>query len=495
MKIMNIFKRFFVAQGASIDAIWLTIVRVVTMVLGLICIKIISVYFSLGEYSIYAQATLIISTACSFSILGLTDAVNYFYNSISCKDISKDQYITTIFGIQTIIGIITGLLIIIGSKFLTDYFNSPKLMMAIGWIAFQPLLQNYIAMLQVLYISVGRAKSIAFINLTLSFIRLGIFSFATFWIENIVTILALTLVCDMFQVVYFLYDLSKHGIIIKINAFCNKICWPILCYAVPMAAFVIINSLLRDTDKWVIGYFASNDDLAIYTNCSRVLPFDILTTSFITVLVPTITKYITGHKNKVQLIIGDYLNIGLFLTSILAGIAIWLSKDLLLCLYDEKYLPGIGVFIIFLFVDLIRFANLTIIYSASGNAKKLLNIVVLSFILNLVGAIVLYHIFGLLGPAIATLVTTFISYLLYIKGGSKIIQTSILGLIDFKKFIIIMFEVCLIGYCAKFIGDEFLNGINNVERFLVLYSLSVLILLVANFKPIYSLIKSINHVR
>ena len=477
------------AKGTTVDALWLTMVRLITMVVGLVCIKIISVYFSLEEYGLYAQSILIVSTTCSFSILGMTDAINYFYNRQINQSQPKEQYLATIFGLQTIIGTLAGFLILFGAHFLVDYFKNPQLYFAIGWIAFQPLLQNYIPMLQVLYISVGRAKSIAIINLVLSLVRLIIFVIATFYTESILTIIALTLICDIAQVLYFIIDLKKHSIAIQLKKFSKQLCWPILSYAVPMAAFVVINALLRDTDKWIIGYFSNSEELAIYTNCSRLLPFDILTASFFTVLVPIVTKYINQDKPKVCQVYGDYLNIGLILTSILVGIAICLSRDLLLCLYDEKYLPGLGVFIVYLLVDLSRFANVTLLYSASGNAQKLLHIVIATFLINLLLAIVLYKVIGLLGPAIATLITMIFSYGLYIRGGSKILNFSIMKLFDYKSFILIVIEVCIVGYIALAIGNNFMNYFNSVERFALLYFHSVAIVGMLNFRKIFSLLK------
>lgn len=464
------------------------------MVLGLVCVKIISVFFSLEEYGLYAQSILIISTVCSFSILGMTDAVNYFYNSQSEQLYGKEHYLATIFGLQAIIGVVAGIVIIVGANFLIDYFNNPQLYAAIGWIAFQPLLQNYIPMLQVLYISVGKAKLIAMVNLSLSIVRLIIFIIATFYTKSIITIIALTLVCDIVQILYFLYDLKKHTVIIRVKKFTKQLCWPILSYAVPMAAFVIINSLLRDTDKWVIGYFSNSECLAIYTNCSRLLPFDILIASFYTVLIPIVTKYINIDKRKVCKVYGDYLNLGLVLTSILVGTAIWLSKDLLLCLYDDKYLPGLGVFITYLFVDLTRFANVTLLYSASGNAKKLLNIVIVAFSINLILAVLLYQFIGLLGPAIATLFSMLLSYAFYIKGGSKILGVSLMNLFNYKSFFIIIFEICIIGYLARISSDYLYDVLNSVERFLILYFLSVLTICVINYKMILSLIRRINSI-
>ncbi len=115
-------------RGSSVDALLLTIVKVVTTLIGLICIKIISVYFSLDSYGLYSQAILIVSTVTSLIILGMTDAVNFFYNNKSQNnDYSRKQYLSTIFTIEGAAGIIGGIAILAFSPLLTTYFKNPSL--------------------------------------------------------------------------------------------------------------------------------------------------------------------------------------------------------------------------------------------------------------------------------------------------------------------------------------------------------------------------------
>lgn len=482
-------------KGASIDAILLTVVRVVTMLMGFVCTKIVSVYFSLDSYGLYSQALLIISTVTSISILGMTDAVNFFFNNNSKhKNNSPEEYLGTVFGLQTIVGGLCGFGIILGIPLLVDYFDNPALWVVYGWIAFQPLLQNYIPMLQVLYMSAGRAKSIVFVNLLISILRLTIFILASLVFHDIVVILALTLCSDIIQVVYFWIDLRRHGIKIDLRKFNVKLCRPILAYAIPMAGFVIINSLMRDADKWVIGYFATTEDLAIYTNCSKLLPFDMLAYSFCLVLVPIITRNLATDINKVKSLYGDYLNLGLLTTSILVIPAFFLSKDLLLCLYDAKYLPGLTVFCIYLMVDFSRFANVSLLYNASGRSRQLLSIVCITFLINAVGAIVLYKCIGLTGPAVATLISMWISYVCYMKGSSKILGDSVAKLFLFRPWYSIVIECVILGLTGMWISSRYLSDIDAVLRFIFLYGLVVGSIMLLNWKKVVSLMRSINRV-
>lgn len=45
----------------------------------------------------------------------------------------------------------------------------------------------------------------------------------------------------------------------------------------------------------LIGGWYNTDQYAIYANCATLLPFDVISTSFLTVLIPILTRYF-GEK-------------------------------------------------------------------------------------------------------------------------------------------------------------------------------------------------------
>lgn len=157
--------------------------------------------------------------------LGMTDAVNFFYNNTPSEHAERNRnFISTIFFLQLIIGTLGGLFILLSENILTIYFENPALSSAYVWIAFQPLMANLLPMIQVLYISIGKVKVILIRNLIICFIRFAIFLYATYATGSIITILALTFICDFLQVLYFIFDLHTHGIkLFNLDLFDNKI--------------------------------------------------------------------------------------------------------------------------------------------------------------------------------------------------------------------------------------------------------------------------------
>ena len=481
-------------KGTSADAIYLTFVRVLTAISSIICIKIVSVEFSLDEYGTYAQAILISTTLTSLLILGMTDGVNYFFNRGKDSEGNKASYISTIFALQIFLGILGGILILAASPKLTEYFDNVQLKPLYLWIAFQPLLTNLLAMYQNLYISIGKARLIVARNLVLSIARIGIFCVAGFFTKSIFTIVSACFIFDLAQTLYFTINLRRFGVKIKPSDADIKKVRSILGYCIPMATFVFMNALLRDMDKWIVGLLGNTEELAIYTNASKVLPFDMLTISYATILIPVVTRLIGNSQQQVAKIYGEYLNLSFITTSILVCPAIIYSKDLLVTLYSEKYLAGLYVFIIYLVVDLIRFANVSLLFSATAKTKALIGISIITLVCNAILAIPFYYIFGITGPAMASLLAIVLSYTLFIYGGSKILNCSLFKLFNYKQIARLFFEIFICAGIGLFIYSR-VEIASPILEFIIFYSFTVLILAALSRKEILAYIRNLNAIR
>ena len=482
-------------KGAMIDSLTLTFVKLMTILLSIICIKILSVGFSLQDYGTYSQAILIVTTVTSFSILGLADATNYYFNQ--CKADDRNSYISTIFCIQYVVGFLCGIGIIIFQEVLESYFDNKQLYSFFLWIALMPLCANLLAMLQVLYISIGKTRTIAIRNSIISILRLGIFVCACYVTHDIKTIIILTLICDIGQVLYFKMDINKNGLKINIKNVNRKYIKPILKYSLPMASYVILNALMRDIDKLMIGNMTNTEQLALYTNASRILPFDLLTASLATVLLPHITQNMANKKFEVvQRIYSDYLNLGIITTLILVSGTIIFAKEAMLFLYDEKYLSALDIFVIYLFVDLLRIANVSLILSASGNTRQLMHISVGAFIANVILNYLLFLCLGIVGPALATVLVTCCTnlYLMYVS--SIIIRKSMFKLLDCKRILVILGEIVILGMLLEWINSILeTNGMTSNARLITCYSVLISFIFILNRKIIIAYLKRINNIK
>lgn len=479
--------------GAAVNSMMLMFVQVITTLVGLIVTKLLAINFSLVEYGTYAQAMLVINTATSLSILGLTNATNYFYNRTdSIKE--QEKYLSAIFSIQYIIGSLITILIILFRGEIANYFENTALSNILLVISCTPVLTNLISMYQVLFISIGQAHKIAIRNFIISFLKLLFVLIACYIVKNITFVLFIILILDILQFIYFTIVFKREKYRIRINRIDISLAKEILSFSIPMAIFILTNSLSRDMDKFIISALGDTEMLAIYTNASKILPFDMLTSSLITILIPIITRLI-NQKNYLEAkgVFKLYLKIGCVLTCTFVGGAIAVSKELMIFLYDEKYIAGLSVFIIYLLIDMIRFANVTTILSGAGKTKILMSISVSALGLNAIFNILAFKILGMIGPAIVTLIVTFIMTGLLLYFGAREIRTSIRDLFDFKEMFILFFEIIVIGIGAYYFSLFLKENIHSDTFSLIIsYGVYLVIMFGLNCKTIISCLKKLN---
>lgn len=481
------------SNGAATNSILLTFVQVITTVLGLIVTKLLSVHFSLQDYGTYSQALLVTTTVTSMSILGLTNATNYFYNRTKDEK-SQRIYVATIFTIQYIVGFVCAIMVFLLRGPISKYFGNETLVGVLPIVALTPLFTNLIAMYQTLFVSIGKAKVIAVRNLAVSVIRLLTVIVACFVLDNIIIVLVVILCMDIAQIVYFYLLFRKYKQPISIRDSHFELMREILAFSIPMSVYVLTNSLSRDIDKYVISAFSNTETLAIYTNAAKVLPFDMLTSSLITVLIPIMTRMINQKaygeaKNVFKL----YLRIGYVLTFIFVGGAVAVSEDLMRFLYAEKFLVGLSVFVVYLFVDMIRFANVTTILSGAGKTKTLMSISVITMLCNAVFNIIGYKLWGMLGPALVTLILTLGMTIALLHFGAKEIHTRIPDLFNIKEILTVGLEILVTGVLTHLLSN-FLSGysISYVIRLILCYGLYMSVLIALNYKRALGCYRQLN---
>lgn len=484
--------------GIFTDSMWLTVVKLMTSLISIVITKVLSTELSLLEYGTYSQGNLIITTATSLSILGLTDGANYFFNRSKSIDEQK-KYLNTVFGVQLMAGVLCSVVILGGRNLLTAYFDNSALNPIYVWIMFSPMLANYIAMYQVLFISVGKSKLIAGRNFIFSVAKLLIVIAAVYYFDSVVVIFALLCMTDVIQVLFFSLFWRNNKFLInpfRIDRYRLK---AVLGYCIPLAVYIVTSALTRDMDKMVVSRFASTEEFAVFSNCAKVLPFDMLTTSIATVMIPVVTRYIVNEQYaEAKHLYKNYLCFAYTTTWMITAGAIYCSSDLMHLLYDEKYISGLGIFIIYIFVDMIRFANVAVLLRAKGKSFSLMMCSVISLLANLFLDILFVRCFGLFGPAVATLIVTFGMNLFLLCRGAKIIQCRLFELIDIRDMAKLVVQLLLCGIPALLVNygfDKYFPSFRSELRFFIAYFVYGLPILLLNWKKIIRLMQTINRCR
>ena len=484
-------------EGASGDSLFLIFVRVVTMCLGLLITRVLSGYFSLKEYGTYSQILLLVTTVSSVTTFGMTDGTNYFF----CRESDaqkRDAYVSTIFFLHFIISMLASMTVLSCTVPISIYFDNENIKPLIIFAALLPALQNTISFLQIMFIAIGKAKQIALRNFLVSILKLAAVVMACYAFENIAVVLIFQVIADVIQIAYFGIILRNNNCKINILKYNPALIKEILTYCMPMAMFAVIKSLNRDSDKFVISFFTDTETLAVYANAAKLLPFDIIMTSFITVLIPYITRYIAEKKyTQCQNLYKAFLELSYLTTTILAVGAICVGPELFRFLYTEKYAVvsfAIPVFTIYILVDIVSILNITLIMTASGKTKAIMWASFFALFANIVLNIGLFLLMQEIGPAVATLIVTFVQGLVIISMSAKQIKMDVAEMFDMKSLSCFFAEIVVMAVVVVYLRRALvLLHLPNTVIMGVCYAAYLLPLLCVNLNKIRKCLKTINN--
>lgn len=465
------------------DSLALAAVKIMTMMVSIVSTMILSRMLDLTSYGTYSTGNLIINTSTSLAALGLLDAVNYYYNSK--KDL-RESYINTVFAIVVFNGLVIAFAITVFGKAIQNYFHNNLLSTIYIYIMFRPLLANIGLGFQNLQVSIGKAKVVAIRNAFISFAKLFSVIITAFLTKNIQTIFAIMLFVETISLVFYYKVLKQNKIVIKPYKLNIHLLKEILIYCIPMGIYIQTNSLSRDLDKYVIGFYESTDKLAIYANAATKLPFDVISGTLLTVLIPILTRCIAKNdlENSVKLFRAN-IKIGYTVTFVIGTTVLALAEPAVLFLYGKKYLAGKTIFMLYVLVDMMNFISFSIVLGAKGKTKILMMVSSIGLVINLVINYSFYNLFGYTGPAIATVLMTFALNFTLLFMSSSVLKTSILHMFDWKHLFTVICEMVVLGIFINKISIILKDyGINYFWILVILGSISVLIGVVLNLREI-----------
>ena len=483
-------------KGASWDSIFLAFTKALSLLFSILSAKILSTGLTLEGYGTYAQANLILTTGTSIILFGMVDALNYYFNNNDKKleESLKAKIVNTVFFIEIVLGVIFAAITLFGQNLIANYFSNTAVIRLLPLVAILPLFANVQYFMQVLCISVGRAKWMSAYNLALTIIRILAVYLSVYVLENLIWIYVTIFIMDIIHIALYNWELRKKNILINPVKISVKHIKPILAYGLPMGIYAITSSFTRDLDKFVIGRFGGTEELAIYSNCSKILPLDFFVTSFAVVLIPYIYRRVTeGRKEESIELFSSYLKVGYYTVWTLGMMVLVAPSTIISFLYADAYVVGVGVFILYIIDSMLRFASVHLILTAAGKSKNIMIYSIISLALNLVLNLLFYHLWGMIGPAIATVIVALIYMVLILQDTTKTIQAKWTDVFDVKDLLIFVLTLG-ITWLVAFGMNKLLVTWNLHPYLSMIISMAFfgLTILAIHFKKIFGILKKIN---
>ena len=489
-------------NGPAFDSILLAFIQIITYATNIITTKLLSVELSLTEYGTYSTVNTIITIAASFTLFGLGDSVNYYYNKKGeTEDKDRAEYVNTIFFIQLLVGVAVGIALMLFSGAISDYYKNPLVKPLILIVCLKPWISNATHLYQVLFVSSGKSKLIAVRNLVISVLKVVLIYASVKLFDSLSVVFLCLVLLDVAQLIVFKYIFGKIRFNVKLLSFSGEKMMPVVRYCVPMGIYFVTTTLMREIDKLVIGRLGTTEDLAIYANCAKTLPLNILVTAFATVLIPYIMKSVTGNNYTMTAdILRKYLMIGYLSVWMFSGALLLCAPEAIRFFYSSEYVSGMPIFIIYICDGMIQFASFHLVIAANGNSRFLMRLSFVLLIANIFFSLGLYYLFNLFGiamfgPAAATLMISVVYVFILCKKTSTILAMPMKAFLPIKSMLVYFGELMLVGGVFALVK----HGLKcaNVSWWMVfillclLYCLTIALLNVRQYKQLFSEINQI----
>ena len=398
------------------DSFLYTLANLFTKGIGFIMIPIYTAYFSTKEYGVI---DLLIVTGSILSIiigLEIHQAVARFFPEAVSEHDKKIVLSTALW--------------IISILYFIFLFLSLPFMAQISSLAFDSI--EYSSVLFVAFLSFGfnfiynffsaqlrwqlKSKQNVMVSFVYSFITAILtYTLLKFYDGGISSVFIAQIVAAMIGIcLSYLYSKEYYGFILNVQKFKE-----LVKFSTPLIFSTIIVYAMLYVDRLMINYYLTIEDVGLYGIAFRFASIiTILTVGIQTALTPLIYN---NHKNvETPISIARLFNYFILFSIVFVSFLFIFSKDIILLFANENYIDSSVVIawlaISILFSGVINFAPGIFI---AKKTEYILYINIFTFVLNIILNYILIQDYGILGPAYATAISSFIYFLSYYFIGQK----------------------------------------------------------------------------
>lgn len=461
--------------GIVKKATFVSLSRIVNL-LGLLIITIILArYFSKSEFASYDQLWLIFNTITPIISFAFTSSIYFF----GARD-NAVEYITNIFLTLLTAGAILTLSLFLLKAEISSLFNN--VLFAKNFPYFAPFLLFSIPSLildAILVLKSEFKKLLLVSSITISFYFLTVI-FCVLLKKDTSFIFAGLSTIAFGRLIYTAYMIKSFNEKKSRFKFSISTLSEITSYTIPLMLGHISASLSRQVDKYIIASNFNTELYATYTIAAKELPIvPVITSSFIAVVLPEISKlHKVGKNSEIAKLLNDVVKSTSILIIPTFVYLMLFSKEFILVLFSDKYIGSVPIFRVYLFFLLTRVLVFSPVLSSLGRQKVYMFVSLFDLILNVLLGLVFVKLFGLLGPAIAVVTSTYFEAILMLFFISRALNRISLSQIlpfnfIFKIFIFSLVSALISFFIGKLFEDLILKFILSAISFAIIYFLTL----------------------
>lgn len=425
------------------DVVRLTMSKVITLVVTMITSMLLARFRTKEEYGIYSELLLVVNLVSSLMMLGLPNSINFFLVRAETQE-EKRKFLSVYYTLNTVLSIFMGMALVLAIPLIEKYFHNHAIRTFYYFLAVYPWTSVISASVENILVVYQKTKILILYRLAFSVAMMaavvGVQALGLGFTEYMISFIVVNSAFALW--VYWIAFKLSGGLHPFIDKPLIKV---IFKFSIPIGMASMVGTLNSEIDKLLIGYLMDTEQMAIYTNAAKELPLTIVATSITAVLLPKMTLMI--KKKHIQEAVGLWgcaTELAFIIIAFVVAGVFTYAEETLTILYSAKYLPGVMVFRIYTLNLLFRVTYFGIVLNAYGETKKILYCSIASLLLNVILNPLFYKIFGMIGPAIATLIVIFLLMILQLLMTANVSAIPLKSILPWNGiFKVLLLNICL----------------------------------------------------
>ena len=455
------------------------ITNFIVSIRALILIPILTKILGVTEYVIWSQMIVTVSFIAPLAILGIVSGMGRYLASENDRDIIREGFYSTFYSI-ILINSTLGIIVYIFASEISMLVFGGTAVNIIQIMAFIILFEGLNQLLVNFFRIFERIKRYSFFTIVQTLAEITFISYSIFQGYGI-TGAVLSLLCVKIAIFLLMFAMVINEIGILVNPRFSEI-RSYLQFGLPLVPSSLFVWIVNSSDRYVIGYFMGIEPVGIYSAAYGIGSTILIFLAPITFILPfTLYKsYDDGRLDDVVF----YMKYSLKYFLIVAIPAVFgltiLSKQILMILTTAEFISAGSQVIPLISLSILLYGAIGIvsqILAVTKNTRKLAGVWIVSGILNLVLNIILVPEIGIVGAAIATLITFIFALLTMYKLSSKFISLNF----DFGDIIKISTASLFMGWAVwRLMPTNTINTIFSIGFGAVIYFVLIVILRIFN---------------
>lgn len=391
-------------KGILKDVGVITVSKFAGSLISFVNIALLSRFRTLSEFGTYSEMLLTASLVIAICDLGLPYAVTYFGSRAKTEE-ERRHFFSVFYTLDTAISIFIGIIMVLAIPLIEWYFDNPNISKYWYFLMLYPWVRIIDATIDNVLVILKKSVLIAVYRITYGIlVLLVILTIQKLGLGFDEYIMAYTgLLVLLMLAAYLLVSKNLGGIR---PSFDRQTFTGIMKYAIPIGLASAVGMINIEFDKFIIGHFCNEDEMAIYANASKALPVSLIAGSISMVLMPTIIRKVSeGRSSEAAKMWGNAIVVSLDILMTIVFALLVFAPEVVEFIYSEKYLAGTNIFRIYCTAYLLECTYWGTMLNAKGKTKYILYGSIISCTINIVLDLALFNIFGIKGPAIATVIS------------------------------------------------------------------------------------------